>query len=200
MGRPREFDADNVLEKAMLAFWEKGLQRTSMRQIEELTGVKQVSLYNAFNDKEGLFLAAHERYIQHIGTALDRQLENRDLDGIVAFANSMVTPGSGFPDNPFGCLTVNTALIGEMGSLAIKERVDFCRVMVRDKLRAALERANARGKLKLSLRLDDCAELLVSTFWGIFITIRLAGDQSAGKPSVKALKRTLQDWCADANL
>ena len=196
MARPREFDPEDLLETAMLTFWEKGLQPTTMRKIEELTGVKQVSLYNAFGDKEGLFLAVQDRYAERIGKALDRHLENRDLDGIIAFAKSMVTPGSGFPDNAFGCLTVNTALIGEAGSPAVKARVDACRGMVRDKLAAALGRAKSRGRLKRGLNLNHCAELLVSTLWGIFITIRLAADQTAGKPAVDALNRMLRDWRA----
>ena len=62
MGRPREFDTEDLLEKVMLAFLESGLQGTSMRQLEATTGVKQVSLYNAFGDKEGLFLSALDRY------------------------------------------------------------------------------------------------------------------------------------------
>ena len=71
MARPREFDAEDLLEKAMLAFWEGGLQGTSMRQLEAVTGVKQVSLYNAFGDKEGLFLAVLDRYADRMASVLD---------------------------------------------------------------------------------------------------------------------------------
>ena len=198
MARPREFDPEALLETAMLTFWEKGFQPTSMRHIEAVTGVKQVSLYNAFGDKEGFFLAVLDRYAERIGKALDRHLENRDLDGIAAFAKAMVTPGSGFPDNSFGCLAVNTAVFAGADGPAVMARVDACRGMVRDKLAAALRRARSRGRLKRGLNLNHCAELLVSTFWGVFITIRLAADQTAGKPAVESLKRTLRDWRADS--
>ncbi len=178
----------------MLAFWEKGFQPTSMRHIEAATGVKQVSLYNAFGDKEGLFLAVLDRYNARISEVLDRHLEDRDLDGIIAFAQSIVTPESGFPNNSFGCLMVNTALGGEAGGWATSERVDDCRALVRDKLKKALTRAKSRRKLKRGMNLDQCAELLVSTFWGIFVTMRLAKDQTAGRPAVEALTGTLCDW------
>jgi AcrR family transcriptional regulator len=69
MARPREFDSEELLDKVALAFLENGLQSTSMRQLETLTGVKQVSLYNAFGSKEGLFLAAFDRYTEQIGAA-----------------------------------------------------------------------------------------------------------------------------------
>ncbi len=194
MARPREFDTEDLLEKAMLAFWEGGLQGTSMRRLEAVTGVKQVSLYNAFGNKEGLFLAVLDRYKDLMASALDRHLENRDLDGIGAFLKSIVTPESSFPNNYFGCLMVNTALAAATAGPAVKTRVELCRAMVGEKLRAALRRAKSRGKLRRGLNLDQCTELLVCTIDGIFVTIRLAGDQTAGKPAVKALIRTLGDW------
>ncbi len=194
MARPREFDTEDLLEKAMLAFWEGGLQGTSMRQLEAVTGVKQVSLYNAFGNKEGLFLAVLDRYADRMASALDRHLENRELDGIGAFLKSVVTPEAGFPYNSFGCLMVNTALAAAAGGPAVKTRVESCRAMIGEKLGAALGRAKSRGRLRRGLNLDQCTELLVSTLWGISVTIRLAGDQTAGKPAAKALIRTLGDW------
>ncbi len=165
-----------------------------MRQLEAVTGVKQVSLYNAFGDKEGLFLAVLDRYADLMASVLDRHLENRELDGIGAFLKSIVTLGSSFPNNYFGCLMVNTALAAAAGGPAVKARVELCRTMVGEKLGAALRRAKSRGRLRRGLNLDQCTELLVSTLWGIFVTIRLAGDQTAGKPAAKALIRTLRDW------
>ena len=199
MARPREFDAEDLLEKAMLAFWEGGLQGTSMRQLEAVTGVKQVSLYNAFGDKEGLFLAVLDRYADLLASVLDRHLEDRELDGIGAFLKSIVTPESSFPNNSFGCLIVNTALGAAAGGPEVKTRVQLCRAMVGEKLRAALGRAKSRGRLRHGLNLDQCTELLVSTLWGIFLTIRLAGDQTAGKPAALALNRTLRNWRSESS-
>ena len=198
MARPREFDTDELLETAMQAFWEKGLQPTSMRYIEAATGVKQVSLYNAFGDKEGLILAVLDRYHSFMAATLDRHLESRDLDGIIDFARSIVTPGSGFPNNSFGCLMVNTVVEGKAGESLVLSRVDECRVMVRDKLTEALLRAESRGNLKRGLNVDQCAELLVSAIWGIFANIRLVGDQSAGESAVKGLTEMLHTWRVSA--
>ena len=194
MARPREFDLEDLLEKAMLAFWESGLQRTSMRRLEAATGVKQVSLYNVFGDKEGLFLAVLGRYNDLLTTVLDRHLDNRGLDGIASFTTSIVTPESGFPNNCFGCLIVNTALAVEVDGPAVKMRVDACRAMVRARLAGALERAKSRDTLRRGLNVDECAELVISTLWGIFVTIRLAGEQTAGKPAAEALNQTLSSW------
>ena len=93
MARPRGFDTEELLDNAGLAFLETGFQLTSMRQLEKSTGVKQVSLYNAFGSKEGLFLAAFDRY-----TAMIEEFQRRFLDnkrsrkqGIVALARKLLT-------------------------------------------------------------------------------------------------------------
>ena len=199
MGRPREFDEDELLEKAMLAFLEYGLQGTSMRHLEATTGVKQVSLYNAFGDKEGLFLAVLDRYTDLILHTLDPHLDNRDLDGIAAFVRSIVSPEATYPHVQFGCLMVNTALVADAAGPAIRGRVEEWRSRFHARFVAALKRAKSRGKLKRGLNLNHCADFVVSTIWGIFVTICLVGgDQTVGIPAAKVLNRTLRDWRAES--
>lgn len=62
MGRPREFDQVEVLRQAMLLFWRKGYEATSMADLLEVTGLSKSSLYDTFGDKRRLFLAALEAY------------------------------------------------------------------------------------------------------------------------------------------
>lgn len=62
MARPREFDRNEVLEKAMQVFWTKGFERTSVRDLVAAMGINRGSLYDTFGDKEALYLTALERY------------------------------------------------------------------------------------------------------------------------------------------
>lgn len=62
MARPRSFDADTILARAMDAFWARGYDGTSMDDLVAATGLKKGSLYGAFGDKQRLYLAAIERY------------------------------------------------------------------------------------------------------------------------------------------
>lgn len=62
MARPREFDADHVLNKAMRVFWEKGYEGTSLRDLLAATGLNKQSLYGAFGNKQDLYLAALKTY------------------------------------------------------------------------------------------------------------------------------------------
>lgn len=64
MARQREFDKDKVIERAMLLFWERGYEATSMRDLLEAMGISSSSLYTAFRDKRGVYLAALEQYCE----------------------------------------------------------------------------------------------------------------------------------------
>ena len=63
-GRPREFDREAALERAIDVFWRHGYEATSMSDLTAAMGINPPSLYAAFGDKEKLFLEAVERYQQ----------------------------------------------------------------------------------------------------------------------------------------
>ena len=62
MGRPRNFDRDTALDKAMLLFWEHGYEQTSIADLTRELGISAPSLYAAFGDKQTLFEEAVARY------------------------------------------------------------------------------------------------------------------------------------------
>ncbi|HEX7688238.1 MAG TPA: TetR/AcrR family transcriptional regulator [Burkholderiaceae bacterium] len=61
-GRPREFDVDEVLDKAIAVFCERGYHATSIGDLTAATGLASGSVYKAFGDKRGLYIAALDRY------------------------------------------------------------------------------------------------------------------------------------------
>ena len=65
-GRPRAFDAEQVLDQAMALFWRKGYAGTGMSELEEATGLGRQSLYGAFGDKRQLFEKVVERYAETV--------------------------------------------------------------------------------------------------------------------------------------
>lgn len=58
MGRPKEYDREAVLEKAMYVFWDKGYECASMQELVDAMGINRGSIYAEFGDKRGLHLAA----------------------------------------------------------------------------------------------------------------------------------------------
>src|SRR5216684_4462569 len=62
-GRPREFDADEALERALELFWRQGYEGTSLGELTAAMGINRPSLYAAFGNKESLFRKALDRYV-----------------------------------------------------------------------------------------------------------------------------------------
>jgi len=66
MARTREFDKEKALDSAMLLFWQKGYDATSFNDIVKATGVSRYGIYDEFDSKKGLYMAALSRYFQMI--------------------------------------------------------------------------------------------------------------------------------------
>src|ERR1700738_3778032 len=62
MAGVKQFDRDEVLDRAMAAFWTRGYEATSIDDLVEATGINRGSLYGTFGDKRRLFLSALHRY------------------------------------------------------------------------------------------------------------------------------------------
>ena len=66
VGRPKSYDHEQVLKKAMMQFWQSGYAETSLSNLEAATSLNRYSLYKGFGDKEALFEMALDYYQQHI--------------------------------------------------------------------------------------------------------------------------------------
>lgn len=64
MARSKEFDRDEVLERAVQLFWARGYEATSIGDLTEHLGIGRQSLYDTFGDKHALYVAALDRYKQ----------------------------------------------------------------------------------------------------------------------------------------
>ncbi|WHO75042.1 TetR/AcrR family transcriptional regulator [Rhizobium sp. BT03] len=89
-GRPREFDAEAALDAALRVFSERGYHAASISELTEAMGLAAGSVYKAFSDKRGIFLAAFDRYRAvrrgMLRTELDRVETGRDkLRALVTF-------------------------------------------------------------------------------------------------------------------
>ena len=62
IGRPRAFDIDKALDRALKVFWRKGFEGASLHDLTRAMGINRPSLYAAFGNKEALFRRALDRY------------------------------------------------------------------------------------------------------------------------------------------
>ncbi|WP_328649361.1 TetR/AcrR family transcriptional regulator [Amycolatopsis sp. NBC_00348] len=109
-GRPRGFDADEALERALLVFWEQGYEGASLATLTDAMGISTTSMYAAFGNKEELFRKALERYTEGPSAYLARALDEPTALGVVTaiFAGTIRTTTR--PAGPHGCLGVQGAL------------------------------------------------------------------------------------------
>lgn len=107
MSRSKEFEVNEVLDKAMVLFWEQGYEKTSMSDLVEHMGIHRRSLYDTFGDKHSLFLQAIDRYMNKVKISLTGEVKQSKTatEALQSIFQFMVSEEEGFPS---GCLLVNT--------------------------------------------------------------------------------------------
>ncbi|MDH2434086.1 TetR/AcrR family transcriptional regulator [Pokkaliibacter sp. MBI-7] len=111
MPRPRAFNEDQILQLVSDAFWSKGYEATSTRDLVRVTGLTQPSLYNAFGDKRALFRRALEHYLDRsLRERIQRMEQQQPAEqAITAFFAETIQRSLADPLHR-GCLLVNSAL------------------------------------------------------------------------------------------
>jgi AcrR family transcriptional regulator len=110
-GRPRSFDRETALERALLTFWERGYDATSVADLTTALGIGAPSLYAAFGDKRALFDEVVTRYQATHGAFTSRALEEettarKAIERILHEAAERYTASG----HPHGCLILSAAL------------------------------------------------------------------------------------------
>jgi AcrR family transcriptional regulator len=109
-GRPRSFDRETALEKAVLAFWEHGYETTSVSDLTRVMGIGTPSLYAAFGDKRSLFEEVVTLYDDRYGSFGDRALAEEPT-ARAAFHRMLREAADVYtaPGHPHGCLVIHAA-------------------------------------------------------------------------------------------
>ena len=110
-GRPRAFDPDAALGRAMDVFWKEGFAATSLDDLSAATGLGRPSLYGAFGDKRALYIQAYRRYREHVREVFaplfaESEPLRAKLRRILLAALDLYLSGD---EGPRGCFTVLTA-------------------------------------------------------------------------------------------
>lgn len=190
MARPIQFARDDVLEKAMLVFWDKGYGATSMTQLVEATGLNPGSLYAAFESKEGLFLAVLDHYgaqsADRVAKALSRAAS--PLAGIRDYFRGLAGTTSRSRNS---CLMVNTVLELGRHNDTVQKRVKQHLEAIERLFRDALTTAQSRGELPADRDPQALAALLMTSIWGIRVLNGTAPEARRTRAVVEQLLRIL---------
>jgi len=173
MPQHKQFDVNEVLERAMHAFWNRGYEATSVQDLVECTGINRGSIYGTYGDKHALFLAALRRYDQKIRHELLTNLESRYTPReairqvFLSFSDHATESG----DNP-GCFLTNTALelaahdgdVREIVAHGQKELEDFFARMIRE--------GQDKDQIPARIRPRQAARGLLATLQGLVVLTR----------------------------
>ncbi len=120
-GRPRGFDADEALERALLVFWEQGYEGASLATLTDAMGISTTSMYATFGNKEELFRKALERYTEGPSAYLARALEEPTALGVATAILAGTVRTTTRPAHPHGCLGVQGALATSDSGRGVRE-------------------------------------------------------------------------------
>ncbi|HWO64390.1 MAG TPA: TetR/AcrR family transcriptional regulator [Umezawaea sp.] len=190
-GRPRAFDADAALEKAMLVFWGQGYEGAGLTDLTEAMGISRKSLYAAYGNKEDLFRKVLRAYEEGPASYVVQALRAPTAREVAAVFLASSARSSTLPGCPAGCLGVQGALaVGENGRVAHDTLAEW-RAGGQELLRERFQRAVDEGDLPADASPDLIARYVMTFANGIAV-------QAAGGASGEDLRRVahaaLRNW------
>lgn len=166
-GRPREFDMDTVLDGAVRVFRERGYHATSVGDLSEATGLTAGSLYKAFGDKRGVFLAAFAHYVEArnagLRRLLDRQPSGYEKIRAVLHFYAQSSHGS---EGRRGCLVVSSATALATFDDEIAAQVEAAMRRSEDLLRQLLRQGQEDGSVAQDIDVTAMARVLLAVLQG----------------------------------
>ena len=191
-GRPRAFDRNEALDRAMLLFWRRGYEATSISDLTEAMRITPPSLYAAFGDKKRLFLESVDRYQAGPGSFAQRALRDEPtaeramrrllLDTIDFFFEK---------NNPRGCMVVLAATNCTTESSDILDELAARRHAAERVIRNRVAAGRDAGELVGNTNVDALAGMIVTTLYGLSIKAR----DGASRPSLrKVVDQVMSMW------
>jgi AcrR family transcriptional regulator len=168
-GRPRGFNYDEALDRAMHVFWRKGFEGASLNDLTAAMGIQPASLYKAFGNKRTLFEKALTRYlagpVAFVHDALDEPTAFAVADRILRRTAEFLTEGR----SRRGCMTIQAALAGGVEGEPIRRKLIALRVKEQDALRRRFERAKSEGDLPNDADAADLARFVTAIYQGMTV-------------------------------
>lgn len=173
MPRPKEFEPNAVLDKAMQLFWRKGYEATSIQDLVEHMGINRFSLYDTFGDKHRLYLAALDRYRQKVASESLAILEH-SREGLPAIRRYFLAllDSAATPQGKEGCLMANSAVEVAPHDSEAAARVQAYLARSDEVFYQALARAREKGEIRPPTNLRDLARFLTTSALGLTVQIK----------------------------
>ena len=189
-GRPRSFDRERALERAMRLFWLQGYEATSVSDLTRAMGINPPSLYAAFGDKERLYLEAIGRYQRRRVESMARWFEEEPT--AQAAVRRLLTEAAcepARPGAPRGSMLVFSAM--QYASEALQAKLAERRAS----MRALLKRRIDRGVRESELPRGTDSGSLTDFYSAVFQGMSIQAHGGATRKSLLAIAETaMRAW------
>lgn len=173
MARPKEFEPKEALEKAMHQFWAKGYHDTSIRDLVNCTGVNYYGLYEVFDSKHGLFVAALDHYRDTVTASFIEALRQPGpLPAVFERAFGQLLESTRSGDSYVGCLMANTAVELATDDATAAAKVESHMKRLRGAFKARLLEGRKNGEVSEDADIRALAEFLTTTTFSLGVLTR----------------------------
>lgn len=185
-GRPRKYDPEVALQKAMLVFWQRGLSATSLDDLSLAMEMNRPSIYNAFGNKEEIYRLVLAKFCGQLDLGLEQiLLAESDLrKGLVKFYDQALDVYCG-ADPALGCLMMCTAPAEALAHPDIRSDLIALITRVDAQLERRIKDAIREGDLSASLNPRLAAKMVQ----GLLHSLALRARAGESKSSLKKLAR-----------
>ncbi|MEV6741347.1 helix-turn-helix domain-containing protein [Streptomyces sp. NPDC051104] len=173
-GRPRTFDPDTALRQALVLFWERGYEGTSLNDLAAATGIASASIYACFGSKENLFRQVMALYGTTSGEPPRRALREQPtaraaIEAMLRATADEITR----PDAPTGCMLILAALMGPVENQGVREFLADLRRNIYATIKDRLARGITDGDLTAPpTSLDAIARYYTTVVAGLSVQAR----------------------------
>ena len=179
----KSFNEDRAIENAMLLFWKKGYNDTSMADLLRTTGLTKGSFYNAFKSKRDLFVETLKKYDKESRSALqDLTMMDSPIKAILAFFDNLVASTTSDKDQK-GCFVVNSLLCITTFDDEVQKIVRGSAQSIETFFKQMIEIGQVRGEISKDISPAHTAKSL----FGIMVSIRVLGRGTYNSQGIKAL-------------
>lgn len=178
-GRPREFDPDEALDRAVELFWADGFDGVDVERIADAAGVTKPSLYRLFGDKSSMFLHALRRYGETVGSApLAAFMGQLDITDAVAALLEQTIQAATTEGRASGCLIASVATAQAGGSKEIRLAVAHGLATLTEILAKRFSQEMAAGRLSAPMSAETRSRLLVDLIQGLMLRARAGASRA----------------------